>query len=155
MNEELICCHDDSQGYRCEYDGAYGCRHPYANGPVLTSTLNGAHPANCPKLPGMAISPEEKYRRESEKLKRGKSFRFGGTMHDYDATAKDFAQTHCYHCKKEFTDDEKPYCRTFKVGEGGLKFGIICRECAYSFGDGVIERNGKTYYKPEEYKGEI
>jgi len=151
---DYICCHDDSQGYKCEYDGAWACRHPLANGPVLTSTLNGAHPANCPKLPGMAITDEEKARREAEEKKRGESFRFGGIMHDYDATCKDFDQHECYHCHKPFGDAEKPYCRTFHEG-GYIKFRIICRECAYSFGDGVIERDGKTYYKPDEYKGEI
>ena len=75
-------------------------------------------------------------------------------MHDYEASARDFGQECCYHCGKEFGETEKPYCRTFKV-EGGVRFGIICRECAYSFGDGVIEKNGKTYYKPCEYEGAI
>ena len=152
---DCICCHDDSQGYRCEYDGAWACKHPLANGPVLTSTLNGAHPANCPKLPGMAITEKEKARREAEEKKRGASFRCGGLLHDYDATCKDFGQHECYHCHKKFEDDEKPYCRIFRVEDGKAIFGIICRECAYSFGDGVIERGGKTYYKPDEYKGEI
>ena len=153
--DDRICCHDDSAGYECEYDGTWTCRHPYANGFVLTSTLNGAHPANCPKLPGNAITEKEKARREAEQKKRGESFRFGGFCRDYDATARDFGKTECYHCHKPFGEDEKPYCRIFPVGDGKSMFGLICRDCAYSFGDGVIERDGETYYQPDDYEGEI
>lgn len=150
-SKEQLCCHDYRTGYICEYECVWACQHPYANGIVLTSTLNGAHPANCPKIPGNEISQEEKERRAARRGKRGKSFRYGGLRHDYEATAKDFGQMHCYHCHKPFDDDEKPYCRIFPVGNGQVMFGLICRRCAYCFGDGVIEKDGETYYKPDEY----
>ena len=155
QHDERICCHDDSVGYRCEYDAAFACKHPLSNGFVLTSTLNGSRPGNCPKLPGNAITEEEKAKREAEEKKRGESFRYGGFFHDYEKSCKQFGETECFHCHKQFEDTEKPYCRVFPAGVGMSRFALICRECAYSFGDGVIERDGKTYYGSDEYKGEI
>lgn len=150
MHEEVntdICCsnHVDGKFVRCEFCGELCCTHPNVDGFVLTATLPGARPANCPKLPGMAISDEEKERREKEREGRGESFRYGGFFHDYEMTAKETGADVCYVCHKDFGDEEKPYCRVFPAGEGRSRFGIICRKCAYSFGDGVIEADGETY----------
>lgn len=32
----------------CKFDAPWFCKHPDCNGPVLTATLHGAWPENCP-----------------------------------------------------------------------------------------------------------
>lgn len=32
----------------CKFDAPWFCKHPDCNGPVLTATLHGAWPKNCP-----------------------------------------------------------------------------------------------------------
>lgn len=32
----------------CKFDAPWLCKHPDCNGPVLTATLHGAWPKNCP-----------------------------------------------------------------------------------------------------------
>ena len=46
---EIVCC--KLPGYRhCEFDGVLFCKNPDCVTPVVTSTLEYAHPSGCPKI---------------------------------------------------------------------------------------------------------
>ena len=106
-------------------------------------------------------------------------FRYGGIMHNYEAdiewwqsfdikykTPKKYRNyDYCYACggkmqncyspsgtllKKSF-----PYMAFYKIFKGKNKgynrCKIICRACAYAYGKGVIEMDGKTYQDYYEF----
>lgn len=97
-------------------------------------------------------------------------FRYGGIMHDYnrdvEQTAKALNQKdmRCWCCdgrmkNYHFSDGSVhrffPYVATFKFIKGqnkGLcRFRMLCRACAYNYGRGVIEMDGKVYYDPVDF----
>lgn len=48
MEENIACINQN--GKQCEYRGTWFCNHPKRKGYVLTSTLIGARPSDCPKV---------------------------------------------------------------------------------------------------------
>ena len=103
----------------------------------------------------------------------GKPFRYGGILHNYDWDIEDwqkpvknspFKKCHCcdgtlHNIHSPITGETwkhtYPYCASFKVTKGKHKgnyqLKILCRECAYAYGKGVIEMDGQTYYNPNEF----
>lgn len=85
--------------------------------------------------------------------------RYGGIEHHYDAKGKYLLpenRRHCFSCKKDLSE-EKPYLATFKISEGENRafiFRPLCRDCAYAYGKGVIEKDGKIYFGKTEYREE-
>lgn len=46
-----ICCKGTGKfGTKCEYYDTWFCKNPKCKIPVLTSTMLGAHPSECPKI---------------------------------------------------------------------------------------------------------
>lgn len=74
----------------------------------------------------------------------GDPFRWGGFGREFERTAREWQEDggkeyeKCHICKEPFNPDEHLYCATFKQPEGGMRFRILCKKCAYSFGK-VIE----------------
>lgn len=105
----------------------------------------------------------EKYRPKKWVLK-GKPFRWGGIGHQFDKTAKEWREesiklyNECFCCHKEPPQDEPLYCATLEdtlsPDKNRFVFKILCRECAYKYGVGVIEKGGKTYMKYEDFEKE-
>lgn len=92
---------------------------------------------------------ETGFRYSSEKVEGkeeidGEPFRWGGIEREFERTAKEWQKDggeqyeKCHLCKEPFKPDEHLYCATFKQPEGGMRFRILCKKCAYSFGK-VIE----------------
>ena len=88
----------------------------------------------------------------------GKPFRWGGIGQKYERTSREWQQGYypdsyktCYCCKKDTPLDEPLYCASFKNLDGNFMFKILCRKCAYAYGVGVIESDGKTYQSYEDY----
>ena len=101
-------------------------------------------------------------------------FRYAGVfIKDYTADVETIGNAfpkmrRCYICRKYMKNDcddrgritkrNYPYMGTFKITRGDLHgnfhFKIMCRECAYAFSRGVIEMDGETYYKPEDFDEE-
>lgn len=85
-----------------------------------------------------------RYQAEGKEKINGEPFRWGGFERAFGRTAKEWQQNggihyeRCHLCKQPFHSDEHLYCATFKQPEGGMRFRILCRKCAYSFGK-VIE----------------
>ena len=94
-------------------------------------------------------------------------FRYGGISHNYDKTCDEWYEDHpgyrkCYCCGGTMKNQMPrlhttyPYMAIFKITKGKNKgfnrFRIICRRCAYDYGLGVIEMDGKTYYDYYEFK---
>lgn len=91
-----------------------------------------------------------------------KPFRYGGFKHDY---TKDFYELtgindKCWCCGcelKSFVPGIKimPYVAIFRISKGkdndSFAFRPICRSCAYKYGRGVVECDGNTYMKPDEF----
>lgn len=108
----------------------------------------------------------EKYRPKNWIL-NDKPFRWGGINHDFDKKAKDWrgdnikddVYNECFCCHEETPQDEPLYCATFEdtlsPSQQKFAFRILCRNCAYKYGVGVIEKNGKTYMKYEDFEKEI
>lgn len=46
---EKCYCKGDGYSPACEYDGVWFCKHPNCSGPVITSSMYGECPAECPK----------------------------------------------------------------------------------------------------------
>lgn len=100
-----------------------------------------------------------------------KPFRYGGIMHNYERDADEWASLN-EHCKRCYCCGGKmgniyspsgtllrksyPYMAMFKITKGRNKgkawLKILCRACAYEYGRGVIEKDGITYYRPNEFK---
>lgn len=109
---------------------------------------------------------------KGEKTLKDIPFRYGGIEHDYDSSFRDWyyglqrALTDkrlynmyrtCYACNSDmhFNTSEYPYIATFKYlkgkNKGLLRFRILCRECAYKYGKGVIEMDAETYYNMDDF----
>ena len=91
-------------------------------------------------------------------------------MHDYDFDVEHLSRSgscfvRCYCCggelKNTYSPSGKllrknyPYAATYRIIKGRDKgkhtFEIICRECAYEYGVGVIEMDGEPYFEPDEF----
>ncbi len=97
-----------------------------------------------------------------ENLQKYETFRYGGIMGNYHYTVKDFKRNHisvmgedapfeqgiCSCCKKEIPEDEHLYMGAFyaKPDLSGLLLRTICKDCAYSIADYVIEADGVKHY---------
>lgn len=85
-----------------------------------------------------------RYKPEGKEEIDGDPFRWGGIEREFERTAKEWQEgggkeyEKCHICKEPFNPDEHLYCATFKQPEGGMRFRILCKKCAYSFGK-VIE----------------
>lgn len=95
-----------------------------------------------------------------------KPFRYGGIMHDYEMDVEQWDMwKKCYCCggtpkntysasgtllKRNF-----PYIASFRImrgeNKGKMKLQYLCRKCAYDYRLGVIEMDGKTYYKYNDF----
>lgn len=89
----------------------------------------------------------------------GQPFRYGGIQHNYERTWEQWDERvkgieKCYCCGRRYTelvypDNLYPYLGVYKItrgrDEGCNKLRIICRECAYDYGRGVVEMDGETY----------
>lgn len=92
-----------------------------------------------------------------------KPFRWGGFEHTFDKLAKEWFEQdniykQCFCCKEQPPLNEPLYCAIFERNiddECRFSFKILCRKCAYSYGAGVIESNGKTYFKYEDFLKEV
>lgn len=105
-------------------------------------------------------------------------FRFGGLMHDYSGDVEYWGKRipemrKCFKCGKlmenhrdkddNIIQKEYPYMVFLDTTLNDKRTcynKVICRKCAYSYGIGVIEMDGETYNKinefdEEEYKREI
>lgn len=86
-------------------------------------------------------------------------FRYGGVLHRYDEDVKDLTGNnyHCYHCGRSMVTKPKsmPYIIQSEIlsgkNKGNFRFRVLCRDCAYSYGNGVIEMDGKTYYYKNDF----
>ena len=111
-------------------------------------------------------------------------FRYGGIRHDYDSDVEEWiAQTDalkgemrrrgmpnrnpyrkCFACGGKMRNPRGaggtllkksyPYCAEYKRRDGKFYFAILCRGCAYLYGRGVVEMDGKTYQNPWEFREE-
>ena len=90
-------------------------------------------------------------------------FRYGGILHNYDMDNEEWSayldrKLTCWCCGREmkchhFSDGSThrffPYIAIFRITKGKNKgmnrFRMLCRACAYGYGRGVIEMDGKTY----------
>ena len=102
-------------------------------------------------------------------------FRYGGLLHDYDkdwerwiGNSKRTPYKKCSCCGgnggNTISTDGKvlrrryPYVGVFKItkgkDKGNFQFRVLCRECAYAYGKGVIEMDGETYQNPSEFNEE-
>lgn len=85
-----------------------------------------------------------RYSPNGDEVIDGDPFRWGGFGREFERTAKEWQEDDtkqykkCHICKEQFNPDEHLYCATFKQPEGGIRFRILCKKCAYSFGK-VIE----------------
>lgn len=121
---------------------------------------------------------------KGERMLCEKPFRYGGIQHDYDADVEEWIARsdsvqaelkrrglpsgnpyrRCFCCggtmrniygasgtllKKSY-----PYCGQIKLRNGKFKLVNLCRACAYAYGRGVIEMDGKTYQNPWEFREE-
>lgn len=87
---------------------------------------------------------------------QNKPFRYGGIFQNFDKTAEYFKSSpRCYACGDELTG-RKPYVASYRrlrgKKAGSSYFRMLCRECAYAYGRGVIEKDGKTYKHMTDYK---
>lgn len=105
-------------------------------------------------------------------------FRFGGLMHDYTEDVEYWSERipemqNCFKCGKlmknhrdkegNIFQKEYPYMTFLDITLNGKRTcynKVICRKCAYTYGLGVIEMDGETYFNfndfdEEEYKREI
>ena len=62
----------------------------------------------------------------------------------------------CFVCgRKPNGKNDYPYCGCYKYTKGIFKgygyFRILCRECAYDYGRGVIEMDGNVYRDPADF----
>ena len=49
MNNKVACKgFNDDYSDICEFNGTWLCKNPDCKSPVLTSTVQGAHPSGCP-----------------------------------------------------------------------------------------------------------
>lgn len=85
-----------------------------------------------------------------------KPFRYSGILHQYDKTAEYFkSRPRCYACGGDMTG-HKPYAAAYRIlrgDEAGLfRFRLLCRECAYAYGRGVVEQDGETYEYMTDFK---
>ncbi len=96
-------------------------------------------------------------------------FRYGGIMHDYEKDVETWASQipnmkRCWCCggymrNHVFSDGSVlkrfPYVGFFKISRGKNKgryrLRVLCRACAYLFERGVIEMDGNTYRRPDEF----
>lgn len=101
---------------------------------------------------------------KGERTLKDKPFRYGGIMRDYSKTARAFCESPKCHCCGESMDNGNalkmyPYAGFFKItkgiNKGYYRIRLLCRQCAYAYGRGVIERDGNTYQRPIDYKGRI
>ena len=107
---------------------------------------------------------------KGERTLKDKPFRFGGFGHDFVSDAEEWANyipamRRCWSCGGEMKNlrsvhgtllhTNYPYLAVFKISKGKNKgknwFKTLCRSCAYDFGRGVIEMDGETYQKPEDF----
>lgn len=89
-------------------------------------------------------------------------FRYGGFKHDYTKDFYELTRTsgECWCCGCEMKSvvpkiKIMPYVATFQISTGKNKgrfaFRLLCRSCAYAYGQGVVECDGNTYMKPDEF----
>ena len=90
-----------------------------------------------------------------------KPFRWGGISKKFEKTSRQWQNESkdsnncyktCYCCKKNTPLDEPLYCAGFETIDNKFCFKILCRNCAYKYGVGVIESDGKIYQNYEDFK---
>lgn len=107
---------------------------------------------------------------KGERTLRDTPFRFGGIEHNFDKDAEQWAaeipkMRRCWSCggmmrnvrslSGTLLHTSYQYVASFNVtkgkGKGSCWFKTLCRYCAYAYGVGVIEMDGNTYQKPEDF----
>ena len=97
-------------------------------------------------------------------------FRYGGFLHNYELDVEEFAKgvpniSKCYCCGGKMRNSRSdsgtllrrnyPYAATYKYTKGKNKgfyhLKPLCRACAYGYGKGVIEMDGKLYIRPSDF----
>ena len=100
-------------------------------------------------------------------------FRYGGIMHDYEKDNEEWTEylpdgkriMRCWCCGGVMRNSRSingtllkrnfPYTGMFRITKGylkgGFRFKMLCRACAYDYERGVIEMDGETYKRPDEF----
>lgn len=90
-------------------------------------------------------------------------FRYGGFMKNYDREIHEIVghDMRCWCCggvmrsSNPRTHRIKPYTAVFRITKGKDKgmnrFRVLCRSCAYDYGKGVIEVDGKIYFDKKDF----
>lgn len=102
---------------------------------------------------------------------KNKPFRYGGLLKDYSKEIHELngCEYKCWYCGRDMKSHVPgikimPYTAMFRISKGKDKgfvvFRPLCRACAYKYGRGVVECDGSTYMKPDEfveegYKSEV
>lgn len=102
---------------------------------------------------------------KGENTLKDKPFRYGGLLKDYSKEIHELngCEYKCWCCGRDMKSRVTgtkimPYAATFNISKGKYKGFValhpLCRACAYKYGRGVVECDGNTYMKPDEFTEE-